>query len=70
MSAGDILALFKEFGPMGLMVGYVIWDKGRVRQQWKDHEERRLKVDEDRIETDKQLALALQALTFKVRGEI
>lgn len=63
-----MLGLFRDFGPMGLMVAYVIWDKSRIGAKWLSHEERRLKVDEARIETDKEMVLALQALTFRITG--
>lgn len=79
MSAAELLGLLKDFGFPGLFVGFLIWDKLRLDAKWrrieeqrlaqeKELEERRLKVDDARIETDKQMVLALQALTFQVNG--
>lgn len=69
MAAGDLLQLAAQFGPMGLLVGYIIWDKSRIDTKWRAHEERRAKIDESRITADTGLALALQALTIAIQGK-
>lgn len=66
MDVSGILALAGQFGPMGLMVAYVVWDKSRLDAKWREHEEKRLKQDEARTEADKGLALALQGLTIAI----
>lgn len=46
-----------QFGPMGLMVGYLVW-----------REQRRDKIDRDRIEADVKMAEAISILTVKLEG--
>jgi len=80
MGGGEILGLFKDFGFPGLFVGFLIWDKIRLDSKWrriedarleqqKELEEKRHKIDQDRIETDKQMVLTLQLLSFRVTGK-
>lgn len=67
MDISAALQLAGQFGPMGLLVAYVIWDKSRLDAKWREHEDKRLKADEARTEADKGLALALQALTLAIK---
>jgi hypothetical protein len=69
MGAIDLLQLAGQFGSTGLLVAYVIWDKQRTDSKWRAHEEKRLRQDEARVETDKALALAMQALTLAIRHD-
>lgn len=69
MGVGDVLQLASQFGSMGLLVAYVIWDKLRQDAKWRAHEEKRLRQDEARTEADKGLALALQALTLAIKRD-
>lgn len=69
MGFADVLQLAGQFGSMGLLVAYVIWDKQRTDAKWREHEDKRLRADEARIETDKSLVLAMQALTFAVKRD-
>lgn len=70
MNPVDALGLAGQFGPMGLMVAYLIWEKSRTEAKWREHEALRLKQDEARTEADKGLALALQALTIAIRRDV
>lgn len=79
MGAGEAIGLFKDFGLPGLFIAFLIWDKMRLDAKWrrieearlaqqKDLEEKRQKIDQDRIDTDKDMVLVLQALCFRMVG--
>ena len=57
MGADSLLALAGQFGPMGLLVGYLIWRELRTER-----------LSKDRIEADKGLATSLALLEATVRG--
>lgn len=57
MDAGGFLQLAGQFGPMGLMVGYLVWRELRTE-----------KLAKDRIEADKALATSLALLEATVKG--
>ena len=65
---GDALSLAGQFGPMGLLVAYIIWDKQRTDTKWRDHEAARLKQDAARVEADKAMAQAMTALSIVIQG--
>jgi hypothetical protein len=64
----ELVTIAQLYGPMGLLVAYLIWSADRREKRWKDHEEKRLKQDEARTEADKGMSLALQALTIAIRN--
>jgi hypothetical protein len=70
MSPAEVAAFAQLYGPMGLLVAYLIWSADRREKRWKEHEEQRLKQDAARTEADKGLALALQALTIAIRRDV
>jgi hypothetical protein len=70
VSGLDVASLATQFGPTGLIIGYLIWEKTRLDSKWRNHEEQRLKQDAARTEADKGLALALQALTIAIRRDV
>lgn len=55
----DIATAFGQFGPLGLMIGYLVWRE-------KTGADRRNEIEEKRVEADKLLASALTALTVTV----
>ena len=55
MEASILSQIITGFGPAGSFVGYLIWQQMR-----------RDKIDQDRIEADKQLAAALATLTVVI----
>jgi hypothetical protein len=57
MGAGEIAALAGDWGPMGLLVAYMIWKDVRTEKQ-----------AADRIEADKALATSLALLEATVKG--
>jgi hypothetical protein len=56
----DILQLAGQFGPMGLMVAYLVWRENR-------NEAKRLQYDQSRSDADKALASSLGALTAVIQ---
>lgn len=56
----EIINAFLEFGPVGLIVLYLVWDKTH------DAKERRA-LDQARTEADKALAASLSALTVTIQ---
>jgi hypothetical protein len=70
VSPAEVATFAQLYGPMGLLVAYLIWSADRREKRWKEHEEQRLKQDAARTEADKGLALALQALTIAIRRDV
>lgn len=67
MGISEVLQLLGQYGSTAFVVAYVIWDKQRTDTKWREHEGKRLQQDEARVEADKGLALALQALTLAIK---
>ena len=60
MDMAQLLPLVGDFGPMGLMVAYLVFREGRQSAE-------RLETEKARIEADKALAQSLGALTAVVQ---
>lgn len=60
MSA-DLVTAFGQFGPLGLMIGYLVWRE-------KVGSEKRGQIERERAEADKALASALAALTVTIQA--
>lgn len=56
----DIWILFGQFGPLGLVIGYLIWRETHA-------DERHAAVERERTESDRALAAALSALTVTIQ---
>ncbi|SES19771.1 hypothetical protein [Sphingobium sp. YR768] len=52
--------LLGQFGPLGLMIGYLVWRETRITDA-------RQQVERERTESDKALAAALSALTVTIQ---
>lgn len=59
MEVSIIADLAKEFGPTGLIIGYLVWDRLTTVKE-------RLTFDRERLEADKSLAASLAALTTAI----
>lgn len=57
MGAGDMLQLAGQFGPMGLFISYLIWERTQERS-----------LARERIETDKAVASSMTLLAAKIDG--
>lgn len=79
MDQATLAALAGQWGPMGLLIGYLIWDRHAQRgaQERLDSsksssrtrlEERKMQLDHERVEADKALAASLAALTAVIQG--
>ncbi|MGF7151330.1 hypothetical protein FHS96_004993 [Sphingomonas zeicaulis] len=56
----EIWSLAGQFGPLGLVIGYLVWRETRA-------DEKRAMVDRERTESDRALAAALSALTVTIQ---
>lgn len=56
----ELIATFGQFGPLGMMIGYLIW-RERIGA------EKRGNIEKERTEADKALAAALSALTVTIQ---
>lgn len=56
----ELWTLLGQFGPLGLMIGYLIWNDTRKSDDRKS-------IDKERTESDKALAAALSALTVTIQ---
>lgn len=79
--AGDVSALFvalSNFGAFGILVAFLIWKDIRADRAKENaaaehkaeaaaQDERRLALDRERLEADKQLAATLAALTAAIQ---
>ena len=61
METSIIGELASQFGPTGLIVGYLVWDRFTT---WKE----RMAFDRERLEADKALAASLAALTTVIQN--
>lgn len=63
----EVLAAFGQFGPLGLMVAYLIWREKSGAEKRGEIERERADADKVRAEADKALAGALAALTVMIQ---
>ena len=56
----ELVAAFGQFGPLGLMIGYLVWRE-------RAGAEKRAEIDRERVESDKALAASLSALTVTIQ---
>ena len=56
----EIVTAFGQFGPVGLMIGYLVWRE-------RTGAEKRGVIEKERTESDKALASALSALTVTIQ---
>jgi len=52
----ELLSIFAQFGPLGLLIAYLMWD--------------RITFSRQQIETDRALTAALTALTVTIRERL
>jgi hypothetical protein len=62
------LTLAGQFGPMGLMVGYLVWREPGDRKDRREHAERERDLARERINADLELARAMTLLTVTIQG--
>lgn len=56
----EIWTLLGQFGPLGLMIAYLVWSDARKSDV-------RAQIDKERTESDRALAAALSALTVTIQ---
>lgn len=70
VGAGEIITLAGQFGPMGLIVAYLIWRESAERKDGRDEAEKNRELASKRIETDIELARSFLLLTETIKGII
>lgn len=68
MSIDQLLALAAQFGPMGLLVAYLIWREGCDRKERREQAVERARIDEADISAREKLASSLTALSMVIQG--
>ena len=68
MGAADVVMLAGQFGPMGLMVGYLVWDRHAERKHLTDNEDKNRELSRERIRADLEMARSLALLTAMIQG--
>lgn len=68
MSIDQLLALAAQFGPMGLLVAYLIWRESCDRKERKEQGGARAERDERDIASREKLASSLTALSMVIQG--
>lgn len=68
MGTADVLTLAGQFGPMGLMVGYLVWRESKEREAVRAKIEKEHELAKEKIEADLELARAMTLLTVTIRG--
>jgi len=63
----EMMGVFAQFGPLGLMIGYLVWRESVSNAKREALEKERLEVQRERTESDKALATALAALTVTIQ---
>lgn len=67
MSLDSIMAqTATNFGPLGLLILYLIWKETRDRKDRLDREHIQIEYDRERLEADKKMASTLAALTAAI----
>lgn len=56
----ELITAFGQFGPLGLMIGYLIWRE-------KAGAEKRGQIERERAEADRALATSLSALVVTIQ---
>ena len=64
----DLLTLFGQFGPLGLMVWYLVWREKNVAKEMAERDRARAEADKARAEADMALAGSLSALTVTIHS--
>lgn len=59
----EFVAAFGQFGPLGLMIAYLVWRERAGAEQ-------RNQIDRERIETDKAMVSAVTALTVTIQEKL
>lgn len=61
--------LATQFGPTGLIIGYLVWERLQLRTERKEADANRAIYDNARLEADKSLASSLAALTTVIQSK-
>lgn len=68
MSIDQLLALAAQFGPMGLLVAYLIWRENCDRKERSKQADDRAEIEKADIASREKLASSLTALSMVIQG--
>lgn len=68
MDFAQIATLMGQFGPTGIFIAYLIYRDNRTSDAAAKREEQDREIERDRIEADKDMARALDKLSFRIEG--
>jgi hypothetical protein len=68
MGASDVLQLAGQWGPMGLLVAYLVWDKQQQHRQRHEEMQAKMALEEKEIASRERLASSLTALSMVIQG--
>lgn len=68
MGISEILQLAAQFGPMGLLVGYLILRESSERKDRREIADKRAEIDKADTSSRLELARSLTALTMVIHG--
>lgn len=68
MGMGEFLSILGNFGPIGIMVAYLINREREERRERKEEAERRATIEKLDIQSRENLAVALNALSTIIQG--
>lgn len=63
----ELVTAFGNFGPMGLLVLFLYFEKKAEREHRREVEDEKVKADLARAQSDKEIATALTALTVTIQ---
>ena len=63
----EFLDIFTQFGPLGLMIGYLVWRERVGAEKRGEVERERADAEKARAAADVELARALTALTVTIQ---
>lgn len=64
----ELIAAFGQFGPLGLMIGYLVWRETKERAAAIARDADVIKRDLAQADANKELAAALAALTVTIQN--
>lgn len=66
----ELIAAFGQFGPLGLMIGYLVWRESKERAAAIARDAEVIRRDLAQAEANKELAGALSALTVTIQNTL
>lgn len=68
VGASELITLAGQFGPLGLIIGYLVWRESAERKMVREEAEKNREVTKERIAADLEMAKAFTILTVTIQG--